>query len=507
MFGFLKKLMGQKETVSKLATVNSSAADGVPARPAANASAIQTPAHSGNGEFIELPLKMILDRLPAAARGVVSGPAGAGDRFHLSSKTILNQLPSGRIRISIRELRQAAPPNLFAASTGQDEVLVELPLPEVLSRLKPNQLSRREGQKKVEVSKEISPVFGPTGRIACPTPDSPAQENGRSRHEPAPPISASLGAGGDAISTSNPRLPSVAGPALSAQHHAAPVQKDEVPSTDAVLTLPMASLLEAWPEAARQKFAHADFQKSALELPWAELERELKRGKVQFAWKQLSAWIKPSLSSVNGAINGELILELPLPIIASAFMARRKFRSESKRQNLVTADIPNLFASKGPSAAIVPPAPPSGAQPTPPASSPEDNSKKTVQELGDVFGQPDKRSWSPTEIVDRTARLDGIAGALLATLDGLLIVGRIPPELSGDKIAAFVPMMFARMAQYSRELNLGDPSHLTFHIEDFPLQVFKAGRVYFTALGRPGEALPRTQLAAVAAALGRPAHS
>ena len=41
-------------------------------------------------------------------------------------------------------------------------------------------------------------------------------------------------------------------------------------------------------------------------------------------------------------------------------------------------------------------------------------------------------------------------------------------------------------------------------VENVPLQIFKAGSVYFTALGKANENLPKPQLTAIAAALGRP---
>jgi hypothetical protein len=70
-------------------------------------------------------------------------------------------------------------------------------------------------------------------------------------------------------------------------------------------------------------------------------------------------------------------------------------------------------------------------------------------------------------------------------------------------VAAFVPQMYMRITQYVRDLKLGDAKHLTILIENTPLQIFRTGRVYFTALGKPNENLPKPQLTAIAAALGR----
>jgi hypothetical protein len=38
--------------------------------------------------------------------------------------------------------------------------------------------------------------------------------------------------------------------------------------------------------------------------------------------------------------------------------------------------------------------------------------------MGEVFGQPDKKDWPPNEVVQKTAALKGMSGALIATNDG-----------------------------------------------------------------------------------------
>jgi predicted regulator of Ras-like GTPase activity (Roadblock/LC7/MglB family) len=124
--------------------------------------------------------------------------------------------------------------------------------------------------------------------------------------------------------------------------------------------------------------------------------------------------------------------------------------------------------------------------------------------FGDVFGQPQKKDWTPQEIVEKTATLRGVAGALITTVDGLPVAFHLPSNLSGNAMAAFIPQMYTRITQYTRDLKLGDAKHLTIFVENVPLQIFKTGSVYFTALGKANENLPKPQLTAIAAALGRP---
>jgi predicted regulator of Ras-like GTPase activity (Roadblock/LC7/MglB family) len=123
------------------------------------------------------------------------------------------------------------------------------------------------------------------------------------------------------------------------------------------------------------------------------------------------------------------------------------------------------------------------------------------QEIGELFGQPGRKNWTPAEIVKKTSELRGVVGALIALQDGLLVASQMPPGLNAETIAAFIPQMFSRMSQYCKELKFGDPSRLAFVVEDVPLKVYKGGGVYFTVLGCATEPLPDAQLNLVAAQL------
>jgi predicted regulator of Ras-like GTPase activity (Roadblock/LC7/MglB family) len=124
------------------------------------------------------------------------------------------------------------------------------------------------------------------------------------------------------------------------------------------------------------------------------------------------------------------------------------------------------------------------------------------QEIGEVFGQPGRKNWTPSEIVHKTSALRGVAGALIAMQDGLLVAGHLPPGLNAETIAAFLPQMHSRMTQYSKELKFGEANNLTLVVDDVALKIFKTGGVFFTVLGRPGEPLPEPHLKIVAAQLG-----
>src|SRR5206468_4782903 len=108
------------------------------------------------------------------------------------------------------------------------------------------------------------------------------------------------------------------------------------------------------------------------------------------------------------------------------------------------------------------------------------------REIGEVFGQPGRKNWTPSEIVQKTSALRGVAGALIAMQDGLLVAGHLPPGLNAETIAAFLPQMHSRMTQYSKELKFGEANNLTLIVDDIPLKIFKNGGVFFTVLVRAG---------------------
>jgi predicted regulator of Ras-like GTPase activity (Roadblock/LC7/MglB family) len=113
------------------------------------------------------------------------------------------------------------------------------------------------------------------------------------------------------------------------------------------------------------------------------------------------------------------------------------------------------------------------------------------------------RYATPNEIVSRAAALDGVAGALIALPDGLMVASRIPSELNGDTLAAFLPQIFAKVNQCTRELRMGELNNLNFTVGKVPWKIFRVNAIFFAAFGRATEPLPTAGLAALAAELDR----
>jgi predicted regulator of Ras-like GTPase activity (Roadblock/LC7/MglB family) len=208
-------------------------------------------------------------------------------------------------------------------------------------------------------------------------------------------------------------------------------------------------------------------------------------------------------------------LELPLKVLAPLFFARLK-NGVGHKKVLVSEEIPNLFfgfpqpASEPPSQTppIKMPSAVAAAIPAPPTDTnyftrsnlPETTDSEFKRKGGTDFTT---RAATPAEIVARAMKLPGVVGTVIALPDGLKVASQIPAELNGDTLAAFLPQLFARVNQCSRELRMGDMNNLSFTVGNVPWKIFRVNAVYFAAFGRASEALPSVQLAALAAELDR----
>jgi predicted regulator of Ras-like GTPase activity (Roadblock/LC7/MglB family) len=169
---------------------------------------------------------------------------------------------------------------------------------------------------------------------------------------------------------------------------------------------------------------------------------------------------------------------------------------------------PSAFTPPAPSA---PSAPPSAAKPgdtnyytwRDDSDQPEATEVFTKKESGAPSTAFLNRYATPNEIVTKAASFGGVDGALIALPDGLLVASRIPASMNADTIAAFLPQIFGRVSQCTRELRLGDLNNLNFTVGNVPWKIFRVGSIYFAVFGRPGEPLPTSQLVGLAAELDR----
>lgn len=425
-------------------------------------------------DVIPVPFSDIVARLPASLAPLVS--SSATGVFPLPVKTALAQLPSGAVRIRFAELRQSAPPGTFADDASLDETWVDLPLARILAAMNPALLARRSGQTQVEVPEDISGVFRSKdkapARAAAPsaTPVVPTTPPSPVAPKPLP------------FATQKPASPAPA----------------SVPRASAggALTVRLSALCEFWPDPVRKDIAQSNWSDASVSLPMNRLDAAMKTGRVVFTWGELIQWLDVSSASISTP-HRETSLELPLKVIAPLFMSQRTAAVVQKNV-AVGGNIPNLFAVPGkPAGQTVPapvPAPEAVLLALAPAPAPADV-------LGEIFGQPAKKEWSPQEITQKINTLPGVAASLIAMSDGLLVAGALPPPLKSETMAAFLPQIFGRLAHYSAEIQLGPPTALTLLAGQTPCTIFKAGALYLAVLGKPGETLPDALLQRLAGEL------
>jgi predicted regulator of Ras-like GTPase activity (Roadblock/LC7/MglB family) len=307
-----------------------------------------------------------------------------------------------------------------------------------------------------------------------------------------------------------PMPKAVPAPAPAPAPAAAPPLATPAPEA-APLLVSLISLVEAWPEPVRKELVQLSLVDARLALPVEVVERGLKHGRVAFSWKTLRSWIKPApMPSVSA--HDSTILDLPLKVVAPLFLARQKAASITQVKVTIDDDIPNLFFGfpqpEGGSSTVASVA-------TPGSAKPQDTNFYTWNDVNDHVRADESdakrgptpgtkfvaKYATPNEVVSRAASLDGVVGALIALPDGLMVASRISADLNGDTLAAFLPQIFGKINQCTKELRMGELNNVAFTVGNTPWKIFRVNAIFFAAFGRAGEPLPTAPLAALAAEL------
>ena len=292
------------------------------------------------------------------------------------------------------------------------------------------------------------------------------------------------------------------------------------------LSVSIATINQQWPESLRAAASAAGA--TDVEIPHELIDAALKLGRVEFQWQQVATWLRPAPQGDVALDQGNTLIEMPLNVIAPLYLQKSKYKA---KKSSVPEGIPDLFSSKGEKLLeIVPPAQeaaeeeeeeeveeieaeadaetvvpvgePITREPDP-APVPARADGPRPQNLSELFGEPEKKNWTPNEIVHKTIALPGVTGALIALQDGLLVAGCMPPPWKTETIAAFIPQIFGRLTQYTKELQMGDVRTVSFGVESGTLQIFNAGIIYFGALGKQGATIPVDDLTLIAHELSR----
>lgn len=307
-------------------------------------------------------------------------------------------------------------------------------------------------------------------------------------------------------------------PSTPAAPTAAPVAD---PHAGEVLSIPVAMVDDSWLEPIKAELAKTKIPGLKLQIPYEEVNRGLKAGKLEYPWKQIRAWIQPALASNLAGDHSEKPVTLPLKVVAPMFLGHFKPGKGGKKAD-IAQDIPDLFSggsSAQPEIATTAAAPAAAPAPGPvaevaataePAAASGSGSYSTTQffrkpptDIGELFGQPGKRHWSPQEIVQGTARIKGVAGAVIAMQDGLLVAAHLQSPWRPEATAAFLPQIYSRLNQYLQELNTGDLKSVTLDTPSGRLLVYTSGIIYFAVVTKPDETVPIAAIELIVGELGR----
>jgi len=482
---------------------------------------------------ILVPLSALAEKWPDALKMELVQTDLMSAQTALPAAFVETGLKRGRVILLWKNLRMMIHPKPAPVSV-HDGVEVELPLKVLTPLFFASQKATNLTKQKASVSEEIPDLFfdsKPTGITSAPVvapaftpaPKSPPSPASSPEPKPTPVFMPSATPTGPVPVTpvnpplSTPRVPSIMPAALGEE----------------TISAPLAALSEKWPDALRHEIMEWNLSDAEVALPLNAVAPAMKRGRVTFSWSDLRACIRPTPAATK-SVHDNAELELPLKVIAPLFLERQIRPAQPQARLSIDQSIPSPFSSIAPAETAVPvtapvAAPASAAEPTPeqarPPLKPADaklsetnyfvraDAKDTPQEDASEYirahaPQTDftSRYATPKEIVARAMTLPGVAGVVVALCDGLTIASQVPSNLNADTAAAFLPQIFDRVAQCTRELRMGPLNNLKFTVGTVPWHIFHVNAIYFAAFGRAGESLPAAQLASLAGELDRKKH-
>lgn len=467
-------------------------------------------------EVASLSLRVILEKLPADLHAIISQMPEPGVKIMLPLNSILKQLPTGAVRMSLASLLRQAPTGTFRKSDVEGKQMVEVPLAEIFKNVDPKRLTRRQDQRRYDVPDGDTGLFDRNGNSQPAPAPAPAQPLANAPQAATPRV------------MKMPELPAAAPKALGANGnghaHSAPMANTVGPfAGKGDLVISFVELAAAWPEGVRSELSLVPGD-TRLVIPSMAVGPGLQKGKVTFPWSQVRMWMSPAPGSPV-AIPDELELILPLKIIAPAFVAAT---GATKRREAVEIDhtLPDFFGAVPHSGLkLAAPLPASTPAQTPAphvapeakrASAPEpectlapepaplkfsivSHEQAPVAEVAapepvalpiSVAAPQQPPATTPAGLVRHACSLPGVAGAVVALEEGLVIAQSLPPGFAAETFAAFMPQIFGRLGQYTAEMQLGAATEVTIHTAHGPFHAARCGKIYFGMLGHPGERLP-----------------
>lgn len=489
-------------------------------------------------ETTALSLRAILERFPEGLQPTIAKMPDPEVRVVLPVSSILKQLPDGAVRMSLTSIHRQAPAGTFHPVRPEEKRMITVPLPEVFRSFRLDLLKRRPDRRRHEVvGKSRLDLFAkapatPVQPLAIKAPDAvaPAADSPLGREMPVALVFEPRNLGAiPPRAPETPRQPAApprlivpplglgaSSPGAGAHSIQLPGSSQPRPPAPACdLELPLAELMESWPEPVRSSLLERCAEGARVCLPGAQIREGLAKGRVTVTWGQIRQRITPGLAELP-SVSESLELVLPLHVVAPAFL-----KVAPRKKAVPEPEMPSLFSRTPLSreSAPLPEAVPAAsefklrmpdafrAEPGEPAAAggglkrvPEEKEPRTV---GALFGKPDQTDWSPGEIVEHLARLPEVAGAVVALEEGLVVAHSLPEPMKGEAVAAFLPQIFSRIHGYAREMGLAEVEHLQLATREGDFQVFRLGFIFFSVLARKGEVLPARHLRLICEELSR----
>ena len=441
-----------------------------PEKPTSAAPATSTPTVANSkgpkpledsGETVDLPLGGIVDGLPDSLKSSVQTPPEASATVSIPVSAIVEQLAQGSVKIRFDDLRKRAPQGTFSDGTQNDQTAVVLPLKDVLAKIEPEHMKMRGNRKTIEIPPDIKDVFGHDGKTADATAPEPAAAPALAPvPEPTPaPVSTAASATGGSVDDGNVKLP-------------------------------LSSISENWPDELKSAIGDAGIADSQVTLELASLDPMMKRGKIAFTWKDLRATLQPSASDSVGSAQDSAEVDVPLKLVIPHFMATATSPAGQKKVD-IDATIPDVFSKED----IAGKTAPEPAAPAAPAAEPAPE-PTPVEAPAPAEATPAGKS--PAQIIAEICQLPGVTGALLTMNDGLPVAKQLPANVNGDALSGFVPEIFNRTAQYSKESQLGEAATVEVQTGEHTLTIRKSGDAFIATLRTVGAELPSDKSAEIA---------
>ncbi|MEO6740366.1 MAG: roadblock/LC7 domain-containing protein [Chthoniobacteraceae bacterium] len=517
MLQFLKRIFRKEKAP---------ATPSVATAPVAAPRAVEKPV-GGGVEVASLSLRAILEKLPPELHAIINQMPAPEVKIMLPVNTILKQLPGGAVRMSFASLLRQAPTGTFRKTEVEEKQMVDVPLSEVFKNMDAKRLGRRHDQRRYDVPDDAAGLFGKNGttrsvrgsaeagtEVLHPVPSQPTASLPAPAAVPEPPVKPPRMVRMPGIAPAGPAAVNANGNGHAHSPAPAPASAPKPKATapggvNGELVISFVELAACWPEGIRCELSLVSGD-TKLVIPAYSVSPGLQRGKVSFPWSQVRMWMRPVFNGAT-AIADDVELVFPLKIIAPAFVAAT---GATKRREAAEIDhsLPDFF---GPAAGQNPkpeqPAPAAAAPPPEPAAQEPElaaaplkftlvreepmemaENPAPVAPVAPVAAPEVGPTSSPAEIVRHACAIPGVAGALIALEEGLVVAQNLPPGFSADTFAAFMPQIFGRLEKYTAEMQLGTATEITIESEHGPCHIARRGKIYFGTLGRAGERLPES---------------